>query len=163
MTQELLKELFEYKEDGHFYWKIKKSKKINIGKIAGCLNYRGYREIRLNGKLYREHRLIWFYHNGVLPINGIDHINAIKDDNRIENLREATQSQNNANNCKMQGSSSKYKGVSFFKRDKKWSAQIVLNKKQKHLGYFDEEYIAAQAYNEAALKSFGEFARINKI
>ena len=164
MTQELVKELFEYREDGHLYWKVKKSRKTNVGQIAGGFSTDGYRYIRVDGKLYAEHRLIWLYHNCSFPKNEIDHINLIKHDNRIENLRDATHTDNMKNQYKVKKiTTSIFKGVHLDKRNQKWISQITLNKKAKHLGCFFEESAAAQAYNEAAIKHFGEFALTNKI
>lgn len=96
--------------------------------------------------------------------SSIDHINMIRLDNQKKNLRFCTQSQNMANQGKPKhGHTSKYKGVFLFKRDQKWAAQICVNKKRMHIGYFDNEDSAAQAYNEAAQKHFGEFANLNRI
>jgi len=162
MTQELLKQMFEYR-DGNLYWKIVKTNSINIGQIAGTNHCEGYRQIKINGKIYKEHRLIWLYHYDVLPTKQIDHINRIRNDNRIENLRLSTNSENCANRHKKNGLSSKYKGVYWFKENKKWQSTIKINNKTKYLGCFHEESAAAQAYNEAAIKHFGEFALINKL
>lgn len=82
--------------DGCFRWKVSRGPK-RVGDVAGCLNTIGYRQIQLDGKVYKEHRLIWFYLHGVWPKNEIDHINNQRNDNRIENLREATRSQNSFN------------------------------------------------------------------
>ena len=162
MTQELLKELFEYREDGHFYRKVA-GKGTKVGKIAGGKNDKGYIILRIKDKQYRLHRLIWLYHYGLFPTNQIDHINGIKNDNRIDNLREANNSQNNANKPKRLNCSSKFKGVSWAKREQKWRVRIRINWKEKYLGFYHEESAAAEAYNEAAIKHFGEFALINKI
>jgi len=96
-TQNELRELFEYR-DGNLYWKKSNGTKITAGKIAGSLSKdSGYIFIRL-GKLYRSHRLIWIYHYGDIPEGlQIDHINRIRNDNRIENLRVVSQSTNNLN------------------------------------------------------------------
>lgn len=89
-----------------------------------------------------------------------DHINLNKLDNRRENLRKATRSQNEANKVIKRGKS-KFRGVSWDKNRKKWKTIITVNKKQKFLGYFDDEEEAAMAYNNAALDNFGEYASIN--
>jgi hypothetical protein len=102
------------------------------------------------------------FHNGFFPTIHLDHINGVKDDNRIDNLRLATCSQNQANTQKKIGFSSRFKGVNWHKKAKKWVAQINVNGKKKYLGCFHEEDTAAQRYNEAAVKQFGEFALINK-
>lgn len=89
----------------------------------------------------------------------IDHINQDSLDNRIENLRFCTRSENLRNRRKMKGCSSKYKGVT--KTYKGWRAQIVVNKKNYHLGFYDNEMEAAIAYNNACLDMYGDFASPN--
>jgi hypothetical protein len=90
-----------------------------------------------------------------------DHINHCGLDNRKLNLRNCTISQNNANSRSARGASSKYKGVSWDKRRKKWSAYIKKASKQFNLGQFDDELDAAKAYDRAANKYHGEFAGLN--
>lgn len=100
ITQEKLKELLEYdQETGVFTRKIDcvKTKK---GDIAGNDNGQGYKRISIFGKRYRLHRLAWLYVYGIHPVNEIDHINGIRDDNRILNLREVTRSENSQNQRK---------------------------------------------------------------
>lgn len=87
-----------------------------------------------------------------------DHINQNKLDNRRCNLRTATRSQNLCNKGKQSNNTSGFKGVCWVKRDKKWLAQIRINGKRKHLGYFDSKKQAARAYSKAAKKYHGEFA-----
>lgn len=92
-----------------------------------------------------------------------DHINCDKLDNRKENLRSVTRSQNNANMPKIQKKcSSRFKGVCWHKQRNKWKAEIKVNGVRKHLGVFINEADAATAYNEAAKQNFGEFAKLNK-
>lgn len=92
----------------------------------------------------------------------IDHINGNGLDNRRENLRPCTTQQNGQNSTSRIGTSS-YKGVSFDARRNKWFARIYVEKKNKFLGYFADEKIAAIAYNKAATEYFGEFAKLNFI
>ncbi len=92
----------------------------------------------------------------------VDHINCNKLDNRKCNLRICNQSQNNRNTLKYKNKSSKYKGVSKASPNR-WRAQIKLNYKKFHLGYFEIEEDAARAYNEKAKELFGEFANLNEI
>jgi len=91
-----------------------------------------------------------------------DHINGNGLDNRTENLRICTTSQNQSNRHAVTGTS-KFTGVSWSEAAKKWKGGIKKNYKQIHLGYFDSEEEAAQAYNQAAIEVFGEFSRLNEI
>jgi HNH endonuclease/AP2 domain len=91
----------------------------------------------------------------------IDHINGNGLDNRKENLRIVTKQQNAFNSNKPITNTSGYKGVSFFRRDKKWRAVIKLNQKYVHIGYFDDKITAAKAYDKKAKELFGNFAKLN--
>ena len=96
-SQNEIREWFEYR-DGGLYWKINKTNKIKIGYRAGTIATTKYRRIVINQKFYAEHRLIWIYFNGDVPDGlQIDHINRIKYDNRIENLRLVTNAENALN------------------------------------------------------------------
>lgn len=154
-----LNELFDYK-DGQLIYKINTAKCIKIGDIAGSIcKTNGYRVIRINKILYKAHRLIWIYFNGDIDTAlQIDHINHIRSDNRIENLRLATRSQNGSNTTKQKNNTSGYKGVSWSKQYKKWVAQIMKNKKLIYLGLFATPELAHAAYIAAAEKLHKEFA-----
>jgi hypothetical protein len=93
----------------------------------------------------------------------VDHINGNGLDNRRCNLRVVTHAENLANRPGWKQSSSKYKGVTFFKRDQKWQAKICPKGKTIHLGYFEDEKEAAHEYNKAAILHFGEMAVLNPI
>ena len=158
MTQEQLRSIFDYK-DGQLIWKIRTSPCIQIGDAAGYINKRGYIQIGINKKLYQAHRLVWIYHNGDIPIEiEIDHINQIKDDNRIENLRLATRCQNQHNKSKLRNNASGYKGVYLEKSRNKWRSKITINKKFICLGRFDTPEEASIAYNKASIKYHKEFS-----
>ena len=92
-----------------------------------------------------------------------DHINMDRLDNRKSNLRNATRSQNFMNKKSKTNSSSRFKGVFWYKKYNKWQSALKINGKIKFLGYFIDEVSAARAYNEAAVKYFGEFAQLNMI
>ncbi len=116
------------------------------------------KNIKYKQKVIWMHRLIM--KNKLKKNEDIDHINGNGLDNRRCNLRIATRSQNHMNRKKIRGTS-KYKGVYWYKRDKKWRVQIKFNKKHIYLGSFDDELEAAGTYDEAAIKYFGEFANPN--
>lgn len=100
--------------------------------------------------------------SGELPANLlVDHKNRDATDNRRVNLRLATTSQNSMNRRKCKGTSSKYKGVSWDNRKKLWKAAIQIDRKNRHLGYFESEMEAAKVYDKAARKYHGEFAYQN--
>lgn len=161
LTQEYVKELFDYK-DGILYWKIKKYR-MYPGDVAGNYNQERKRyHIKINQKLYATSRLIFLYCKGYLP-KVVDHINRNSEDNRIENLREANLFTNAQNRKSNKNSASKYLGVSYSKRDKIWFAQICHERIRTHLGSFKSEILAALEYNKAAVKYHGEFANINII
>jgi hypothetical protein len=91
----------------------------------------------------------------------IDHIDGNGLNNRRSNLRACEHRFNLRNITKQSPATSKYKGVSYYRRDQKWRAHIVIDAKQKHLGYFCDEIAAALAYDACARSLFGEFARLN--
>ena len=151
-------------EAGQLFWResAQKPKWWNTkyaGKRAGTRHSCGYRLIITNYKHYFEHRIIYEMHNGPIK-NGaqIDHINGIRSDNRIENLRAASQSQNNMNYRKSKANTSGYRGVSWCKRRSKFKASITVNGKNIYLGLFDDPKEAGAAYKNAARNYFGEYA-----
>jgi hypothetical protein len=93
----------------------------------------------------------------------IDHINHNTLDNRKQNLRVVTPTQNCNNTSSRTGSTSVFLGVSWYEREKHWRTQITVNKKASTVGTFKDEIEAAKAYNKAAIKHFGEYANLNKI
>ena len=148
ITQEFLKEHLEYR-DGHLWWVKPTSIRVKIGQQFGSCHNGGYRRGMLKSKNCYEHRLIWFYHYGKWPKDQIDHINGVKDDNRIENLREATKQQNSFNRKSGKDSSSTYKGVSWDKQSKKWEGRYTYKGKSYFIGYYATEEEAAEAYRKA--------------
>jgi len=100
-------------------------------------------------------------HQLITGLKGVDHIDRSGFNNRRKNLRPATTSQNKRNSESYRNSSSQYKGVHWNKSCKKWHAQIVHEGKNHYLGVFDSEIAAAMAYDEAARRLHGDFARPN--
>ena len=99
------------------------------------------------------------YVYGHWPEKEIDHINCVKDDNRIANLRIATRGDNCHNSSKPRNNTSGFKGVDYHKHTKKWRARITVNDGQISLGYYHTPEEAHQAYCRKAKELFGEFAR----
>lgn len=98
----------------------------------------------------------------VLPkSDSYDHKDGNGLNNQIENLRPCSQTQNNANRGKLPGCTSRFKGVSWFPRTRKWVVQLKIKGKAVCLGYFDNEEKAARAYDKSAKRHFGEFAKLN--
>jgi len=94
MTQARLKELLIYCVlTGLFMWRVNRGR-IKVGSIAGCKDYDDYILIRIDGTLYKAHRLAFLYMEGEFPPDQVDHINGVEDDNRWCNLRKCTLKQN---------------------------------------------------------------------
>ena len=161
-TPEELRELLDYDtESGVFTRKVQTSPKALVGDVAGGLNNGGYRQIRVKGVQYMAHRLAWYYIYGVDPKEQIDHINGLTDDNRIDNLREATHAENMRNQGKQVSNTSGYKGVCWNKEKKKFQAQCWANGKNHNLGLYPTPEEAHAVYVAFATKEHGAFANIN--
>lgn len=144
-NKEKILEVFDYK-DGALFRKT-------TG-MRGYLRPDGYVYMRLHGRCYGEHRVIHFLFTGEWPYQ-VDHKNGVRNDNRFENLRSATHSQN----CMNRQSTTGRKGCSWNKIKGKWAAQIGQSGKRKTIGYFDDLSAAIIARNREASKLHGDFAR----
>lgn len=151
-----IKSLLFY-ENGNLYWKVKVTRQINAGDLAGHTDVRGYRVIRINKKLYKAHRIIFFMHHGFLP-KYVDHINGNKSDNRIENLREATHSQNAHNSKIRKDSKVGVKNVRWDRSNNKWRVDVQINKKRIFFGRYEDLELAELVAIEARNKYHGDFA-----
>lgn len=145
-------------DTGHFT-RLMARKSTLIGDRADRIDSKGYGRVKINRRAYSAHRLAWFFAYGEWPAMFIDHINGDTSDNRISNLRLATNAQN-VMNSKPYG---KYaKGVHFSVRDQVFIAQIKCGGRyQRRLGSFDNEHDAHEAYKAAAKEYFGEYARFS--
>ena len=162
-SQELLNECFSY-SDGKIYWRedrpeshfnteshYKRYLKLSAGKPVGTLLSSGYltAAFTIKGKRhsYLVHRVIYKMLVGCCDDYLVDHKNGDRKDNRIENLRKLTSSQNLSNmKCKKK---SGLMGAYYDKTNKRWKSQIKMNKVLHHLGWFNTEQDAHDAYMKA--------------
>ena len=156
ITQSELKNLFYY-VDGQLVAKTDSNKR-KAGDALRSITGNGYLSGSINGCKYRVHRLVFLYFHGFMPPQ-VDHIDGNRQNNRIENLREATSAQNNQN--RVATGATKIKGVVWHKQSKKWVASICINRKSVHLGSFEKIEDATQVATDARKKLHGEFARGN--
>ena len=150
MEAELLntvKDRYEYRGCG-LWVKHQFNSGVVVGQRAGTVLRDGYRQIRVNGKQYREHHLVWLLHKGYLP-KEIDHINCVRDDNRIENLRECTRTEN-MQNRKLPMKTNRIGMIGVTKHYNKFRAAITRNGVKTHLGLFKTAESAHKAYMQAA-------------
>jgi len=153
LTHSYLKEVLHYAPDtGVFTWLVKRNSRgggVQPGTIAKNVSVHGYARIGIAKELFTAHRLAWFYVYGNWPKHQIDHINRDRLDNRIANLREATDAQSRQNTSLSKSNTSGVKGVTWDKTSQKWFAKINCNYKQIPLGRFVDIKDATNAYAEA--------------
>lgn len=143
------------KHTGLFLWRMQRGNSVTVaGSIAGTTRADGYVRIKIDGNFYRAHRLAWFYVTGIWPSDQIDHKDRNRSNNRWNNLRQATRSQNGANMTRVKSS---LKGA--FKDGNRWRSHIKVSGRCIYLGMFGSPESAHSAYVEAAKKYHGEFSR----
>lgn len=161
IAPERLHETLVYEPDtGLLRWKVRQARCVEVGGKAGHITKFGYLRVAINGRRYSCHRVAWAMHYGAWPDCDLDHINGVRNDNRIANLRLATRSQNSCNRKRStRNKVSGVKGVSFVpnKRRRRWRAHIRCDGRAYALGHYDCLGQAARAYHEAALWLHGEF------
>jgi hypothetical protein len=141
-----LRELLDYNQStGEFTWKVTRGRMAKAGGIAGAKHGENYILIMISGRTHKAHRLAWMYVYGDWPVGFIDHINGVRHDNRISNLRDVTRSENMQNQRKPRRKNP-YIGASWCKRRKLWIAQINVNGGNKFLGYYEKAEEAHAAY-----------------
>lgn len=162
LTQEMVRQMFDYREDGKL---IRRQSTMGNGNHAGAVvgtkptgarNYR-YSATKVHGQHWCVHKLIYLYHYGVVP-KQLDHINRDTTDNRIENLRPASTIQNACNRKLFTNNTSGCKGVSWNKVSKKWLSYISINQKFTRLGMFDDLELADFVSTEARDLYHGKYA-----
>lgn len=159
ITHENLKRIVDYDpETGIFTRKVKSSNQ-KAGAVLGTKNSGGYLIAMVGRKRYSLHRLAWLYFYGRMPHGDIDHINGVRDDNRIDNLRECSRSKNCMNKKINSNNVSGVKGVGWHAQSGKWRARIMTGYKSVFLGRFDSVKEAEKAIVEARNKMHKDFAR----
>ena len=156
LTQAELHERFEYC-NGELFYKISPLPKIKVGSKAGTVNKDGYAKVTINSKKYCVHRVVFMMQHGYLP-KEIDHINCNPSDNRIENLREVTRTQNRYNVIGYKNNTSGVKGLTFNKKLNKWELSMNVNGKRKYIGVFKDFELAELVAMEARDKYHGTYA-----
>jgi hypothetical protein len=161
LTRARLRELLHYDpKTGQFHWRKRPGGGARRNLSAGhLLPQQARRRIGIDGRLYFAHQMAWLYMTGRWGRPIIDHRDGDATNNRWNNLRRATRSQNNANRRRPRHNTSGYKGVSIRRGSGKWRATIGRNGQIIHLGTFPTPQAAHAAYLAAARKLFGEFAR----
>lgn len=144
-TFDLVSSLLRYEsETGKIFWRTDRGR-AKAGQEAGNKKRDGYRSVVVNYRSCQSHLLAWLLHHGTWPNQDIDHINGVKDDNRIANLREVTKSENGQNQHRANSANKTgFLGVS--RHHSKFVATIKLNGKQHRIGRFDTAEAAHQAY-----------------
>lgn len=159
LDQAEVQRLLDYDPNtGDFMCLVRRGKMVP-GMKAGTINSVGYVILCIHKRLYCAHRVAWLYVHGCWPAAEIDHINGVRTDNRLRNLREASKRQNGQNRGAQKNNTSGHKGVMRDIKPGKWIAVIFVNGRRERLGTFDDIASAAAAYREAEIKYFGEFAR----
>lgn len=147
LTQSYLKSVIDYDPStGVFRWRSrpgrKRFNKMFAGKEAGTINSWGYRVIHIGDKFYKAHRLAWLYCHGSQPKDQIDHINGVKTDNRISNLRDVDQKKNSRNNKIDKRYASSCPGVYWDRKSERWVARVATDEGMKHIGVFNDYFEA---------------------
>jgi len=156
MTQQDFIARFEYRDGKLFYKKSEGCMKK--GSEVGTVCQTGHLKTLIKRKPHLLHRIIFMMHHGFLP-QFLDHIDGNPSNNRIENLRPATHSQNNLNRGKHKRNTSGYKGVTWVSTAGKYSTRIAINGKRFFLGYFDDAQEAHKAYCEFSQNTQPQYIR----
>lgn len=174
ISAEELRKLLRYEpETGKLFWLPRPADMFASVRDANAWNARfagseafistdkdGYRRGAIFCRRHFAHRIIWLFVYGEWPVEQIDHINGDTSDNRLENLREATRSENSMNQRRPSNNTSGFKGVYWHKKRHEWRAAIQVYGVKKHLGVFNSAEDAYDAYVSAAKVHHGAYARV---
>ena len=146
ITQAELKQQLLYDPGtGVFTRRVSNNNNVRIGSITGSTTNCGYLSIMVCGDSYQAHRLAWLYEHGYFPEHQIDHMNGVRDDNRISNLRHVTRSCNQQNQKVYTTNKSGFPGVYWESSARKWNAQITVDRRQVRIGRYPTALEAALA------------------
>ena len=150
LTQERLRELLNYdQETGLFTWRVWKGARAPVGGVAGSRDSSGHIQILIDKHPYRAHRLAWLHVHGEWPKDQIDHINGVRTDNRLSNLRDVPHLINSQNKRATHNASGSMVGVRRRIRNGRWEARLTIAGKLTILGAYDTPDEARAAYVEA--------------
>lgn len=156
VTAERVRELMNYDPiTGSLTWRVS-FPSAPAGRIVGHRN-QGYLRCKIDGRKYVVHRIVWLYVYGCFPSKMVDHINGIRDDNRITNLRSVDAAQNQWNRGVAKNNTSGIHGVIYRPRPP-WCARITVHGKRIIIGWFNTREEAMVAFEKARAEFFGEFA-----
>lgn len=148
MNIERLREVFDYDPNsGVLFWKKRTSNRVKVGSAAVCPSGNGYLKVRLDSVLYYAHRVAYAIANGAIPDGAeIDHINGVRNDNRLCNLRLVSPMDNRRNQWLRADNKSGVNGVYWSKNAGKWLSTIGVAREQIYLGCFDnfDDAVAAR-------------------
>lgn len=157
INQSELKRLLHYDPiSGQFTCLVRRGT-AHVGKVAGSVDGQGYINISIYGVMYCAHRLAWLYMTGEWPEHDVDHKDLVKSNNKWINLREASDTQNEANKPLRSDNTTGYKGV--YRSGNRFVAQIKVRGKQRTLGYYASPEAAHARYVDEANVAFGAYAR----
>ena len=153
MNELLIRQAFSYDSgSGVITRKIDSNHRWRAGTIVGSHDHYGYLELRFGDARYKAHRLAWFLYHGEWPNDDIDHINGVRDDNRIVNLRVVSNSENCKNRSKPKHNTSGHVGVTWDKSVEGWRTRISVNKKVIFLGVFEDKEKAIAVRKKAEVE-----------
>lgn len=155
-----VRELFDYDPlSGVLSWRVSTNNRVGAGDKVGCRNAAGHWVGHIDGSVYVLHRIIWLWMTGEEPADEVDHKNGASGDNRWENLRVASSTQNSGNMRLSKRNKSGWKGITRAVGCDRWHVKITKDGQQYYLGLFKELEDAKAAYRDKAHELFGEFAR----
>ena len=159
LNPDALKEVFAYDpETGILSWR-KPWGKRPLGARAGTQRPDGYWVVNYKSEMFFVHRVAYAIHHGDITLGHIDHINGDRQDNRLENLREVTRSENQFNKAMCSNNTSGFRGVNWHKNSKSWVVRVCTKGKTKILGYFKDLELAGLVADEARNLYHGKYAK----